>query len=434
MAELQTATAEMPARVPKAARYKIPAALAAIASLRLTVVLFILSLILVFTGTLAQMDAGIWTVVKSYFRSFGVWIPLQLFVRLGQVFLGVPTDFNIPNSVGFPFPGGWTLGALLLINLLAAHAIRFKFTWKRSGILLTHAGIVMLLVGELITGLFQVEATMSIATNEKVNFTDVSHRVELAFVLPGNGTTNDEVTIPEHRLRAGGVITDAALPVDVEVLEYAKNSAIAGARAGDREKLTGADGRSYRIKLDLKESAGVDAGEDIPSVRIRFRKKNSDQEIATGVFSLWYYRNLARLTTEIPEFPPQSLNVDGKTWLVSLRPKREYKPYSLQLLEFKHDVYIGTNTPKNFSSLVRLTNPDEGENRTVLIYMNSPLRYNGETFFQSNFFPGDQGTVLQVVRNPGWLLPYIACSTVTLGMAIHFGLHLAAFLRRRALA
>src|SRR5438874_1174592 len=73
-------------------RRKNPAVLVleALASLRLTVVLFSLSLLLVFFGTMAQIDAGIWTVVKDYFRSFFVWIPLQLAVQFGQIFFGLP--------------------------------------------------------------------------------------------------------------------------------------------------------------------------------------------------------------------------------------------------------------------------------------------------------------------------------------------------------
>ena len=45
---------------------------------------------------------------------------------------------------------------------------------------------------------------------------------------------------------------------------------------------------------------------------------------------------------------------------------------------------------------------------------------------------GDAGTVLQVVRNPGWELPYLACAMVALGMLLHFGLNLVSFLNRRA--
>ena len=59
-------------------------------------------------------------------------IPLQLFVRFGQIFFGVSPDVYVGGS--FPFPGGWLLGGLLLANLLAAHLVRFKLSWKRSGI------------------------------------------------------------------------------------------------------------------------------------------------------------------------------------------------------------------------------------------------------------------------------------------------------------
>src|SRR5262249_33252312 len=50
-----------------------------LASLRLTVLLFVLSIFLVLAGTLAQVDLGIWTVVAKYFRSLFVWIPFQIF-------------------------------------------------------------------------------------------------------------------------------------------------------------------------------------------------------------------------------------------------------------------------------------------------------------------------------------------------------------------
>src|SRR5947209_15967387 len=92
-------------------------ALEVAASLKVTVVLFVLSVVLVFSGTLAMMDNGMWSVVKLYFRSFYVLIPFQVFVRLGQVFFGFPTNWSVGG--GFPFPGGRLLGAALLVNLLA---------------------------------------------------------------------------------------------------------------------------------------------------------------------------------------------------------------------------------------------------------------------------------------------------------------------------
>ena len=106
---------------------------------------------------------------------------------------------------------------------------------------------------------------------------------------------------------------------------------------------------------------------------------------------------------------------------------------AVRLLEFRHDRYLGTDKPKNFSSMVRLVDPSVNEDREVKIWMNHPLRHAGETFYQSSFKPGDTGTILQVVRNPGWLMPYISCVMVSGGMLIHFGMHLYDFLRRRVM-
>src|SRR5262249_4781997 len=128
----------------------------------------------------------------------------------------------------------------------------------------------------------------------------------------------------------------------------------------------------------------------------------------------------------------------GKTYDVYLRFQRTYKPYTFHLKEFRHDRYPGTEIPSNYSSTIRLVDPAQNEDREVLISMNSPLRYGGknpiwfagETFYQQGWLPGYTGTVLQVVSNPGWLLPYISCGLVSLGLLIHCGILLNGFIRR----
>src|SRR5205085_790509 len=98
---------------------------------------------------------------------------------------------------------------------------------------------------------------------------------------------------------------------------------------------------------------------------------------------------------------------------------------------FKHDVYPGTDIPRDYRSTVLLSDPSENvKDREIDIYMNHPLRYRGETLYQSGVLPGDSGTILQVVRNPGWLLPYFSCLLVALGMIVHFGMTLNTFLER----
>ena len=109
-----------------------------------------------------------------------------------------------------------------------------------------------------------------------------------------------------------------------------------------------------------------------------------------------------------------------------------YQPFSLTLLKFSHDRYAGTDIPKNFSSRLQLKTPDGRDDREVLIYMNNPLRYAGLTFYQAGFENNDRTTILQVVRNPSWILPYVACGLMTLGLLLQFGLHLLAFIKKRA--
>jgi hypothetical protein len=68
--------------------------------------------------------------------------------------------------------------------------------------------------------------------------------------------------------------------------------------------------------------------------------------------------------------------------------------------------------------------------------MNNPLRYAGMTFYQASFEEGrDDVTILQVVRNPSWLIPYVACFMMSLGLLWQFGYHFKAFAaKRRALS
>jgi hypothetical protein len=387
--------------------------LTALASLRLTVVLFVLALVLVFCGTLAQREAGVWTVVNQYFRSFFVWVPFRIFL---------PAQSSFPGS--FPFPGGWLIGSLLLLNLLAAHLVRFKLSWKRSGILVLHAGLVVMMVSEVIAGHFGVEGIMTIPLNASSNYIEEQEKVELAVVSPADAKTDDVVVVPGPVLRKGGVIHNDLLPFDVRVDRYMPNSSFARVTPGADNLATVGEGLRFAAS-DRAEGNGVEPEQqvDLPSAYLTFLTKDTGESLGTYMVSAWFP------ALEVP-VPPQKVTAGGKTYDVELRFKRIYKPYSVQLFKFTHDVYTGTDIPKDFRSQVRLQDPSRNTEREVEIYMNHPLRYGGETFYQAGYLPGDAGTKLQVVRNPGWVLPYVSCAMVAAGMLFHFGLTLVGFLRR----
>ena len=102
-------------------------------------------------------------------------------------------------------------------------------------------------------------------------------------------------------------------------------------------------------------------------------------------------------------------------------------------MKFTHEKYAGTDIPKNFASRLRLQTEDTHEDREVLIYMNNPLRFSGLTFYQASFDPSnDHNTILQIVRNPSWVLPYVSCILMALGLIVQFGIHLVGFVRKRS--
>jgi len=171
---------------------------------------------------------------------------------------------------------------------------------------------------------------------------------------------------------------------------------------------------------------------------------SSDETMLSGVRAS-YSRQMGRemaesLATRLSE--KQSVNVAGKNYSFAFRPARAYKPFSLTLLKATHSVYPGTDIPKDFRSRVRVQNPGKGEDREVDIYMNSPLRYAGLTFYQYQMAAGEMAaqsgetpsSTLQVVRNPSWLTPYAGCVIVAAGMIIQFMIHLVGFISRRKAA
>jgi hypothetical protein len=390
-------------------------------SLRLTVVLLGLALMLVFAGTLAEVHMGLYDAQAEIFRSFFVrWTPPG-------------THLRIPV-----FPGGWFIGLALLLNLLAAHIKRFHFTKKKIGILLIHAGLIFLLAGQFFTEQFQVESVMRLPVGGSANYSEDSRQHELALIDvtdPARGVT---VSIPEPLLARGGEIQPAGLPFALRVKTYFENSTPAGPMSGGGEKLKASQGIGRQLLFAaVPETKRMD-DENRPTALIEVVAGR--QSLGDWTVSFWLAKpSLAEglqpefgALLQTPLTEPQKFQVAGRTYELALRPLRYYKPYTISLLEFKHDIYAGTDIPSNFSSKIHLRDPARGEDRDVLIRMNTPLRYGGETFYQASFEDNDRVSVLEVVRNPAAITPYVACSLVALGLIVQFLMHLIGFARKRA--
>jgi hypothetical protein len=366
-------------------------------SLKLTVVLLVFGLVLVFAATLDQVNLGVWAVQEKYFRSFIVY------TRAG--------DFALPV-----FPGGYLVGGLLLANLIGAHIYRFKFAWRKSGIVLAHAGLILLLVGELLTGLWQDEYAMRLSEGETKNYAESFRRNELVLIDTTNPTADEVVAIPESMLARKSSVQHPALPFRIVPKTYFPNSLL--------------QRRTANVTVPAEATTGF--GTDLVAAPQPVTYKQDERNEPTAFVELVAPdRSLGTWLVSTQLVMPQEFDYAGHHWQIALRVQRAYQPFSLTLLKFNHDVYAGTDIPKNFSSRLHLTTPDRRDDREVLVYMNNPLRYGGLTFYQAGYENNDRTTILQVVRNPSWLLPYIACGLMTVGLLIQFGIHLTSFVTRR---
>jgi hypothetical protein len=382
--------------------------LATLASLKLTIVCLAAATLLVFAGTLAQVRFGIQIVQEQYFQSMFVWwSPVA------------GSGFRIPV-----FPGGHLIGAVLVINLLAASTQRWSWAWRKTGIKLIHAGLIIMFVGALMTDLFSVESYMRLDEGQTKNYSEERDKFELAVADSSDPEFERVTAIPAERLRAGHLVSAPELPFQILVKESHRNSKLLGIEHAEPGKAAAASqGVGARVQMTGQPVATGPKERNVTSAVIEILPLPAGDETAGASLGTWLVSDMLASV--------QTFECGGKKWSIALRPRRHYKPFSLTLHDFTHERYPGTRIPKNFSSRVTLSDPGKGVEREALIYMNHPLRYGGETFYQSGFDRNDQTSILQVVRNPSFAAPYVACVLVGLGLTLQFTLHLIKFSRRR---
>ena len=371
-------------------------------SLKFTVVLLAFSMVLVFAATIDQVNLGIWAVQEKYFRSFVVY------TQIGPVSAPV-------------FPGGYTVGGLLLLNLIAAHVHRFSFTRRKAGIFLTHLGLIVLLIGELLSGLWQEDYHLRLNQGETKNYAESFKFHELVVVDTTDATFDDVIAIPEQLLSRKAPVQHPKLPFRVSMKSYYPNSSLHLRPAG-----------APALAGGTAAQATVGVGDHVAAAPLPITYQQNERNVPSAIVELVGGEGTLGTYLVSGHLPaPQTFTVGERTFKIALRVQRVYQPFSLSLLKFSHDRYAGTEIPKNFSSRLHVNTPDGRDDRDVLVYMNNPLRYGGFTFYQAGFENNDQTTILQVVRNPSWMVPYIACGMMTLGLTIQFGYHLVGFIRKR---
>ena len=256
---------------------------------------------------------------------------------------------------------------------------------------------------------------MAIEVGQTVNYVQSYKNMELAVIDTTDPSWDEVYSVPDTLLSKHGEIAIPGTPLTLRVKQYFPNAELGTWQPGLPQPVA---------------TAGVGTGisiREIPTVTTEDEMNQASVlvEPVAGAksFGIWL--------SSVAIGAPQSFTHEGRTYTLSMRLQRQYLPYAFTLKEFRHDVYPGTQIPKNFSSLVQVVNPSRKESREVLIYMNQPLRYEGKTFYQASFGKNDTLSILSVVENPGWLLPYVSTVLVSLGLLVHFAIVLRRSLKRR---
>ena len=347
-------------------------------------------IVLVFFGTIAQKDIGLYASQVKYFSSY-------LFLIFGFI----------------PVPGGRLILLIMTFNL--GFSIFKKNLWKvkKLGIIVVHLGGLLLLFGGGITAQFSSEGNMVISEGETINYVDDYFDMEFALVNTSLDDSLEYTVFDQPLLAPGEKIKYDKLGIEIDIIDYLENVRI--------ENRISPANPIYKGFLNefvlLPKKADKEATQNRPGIIIKITGVNENKDGIYGIF--------------LGQKNPDTFEIKNNIFFTEFRRKRTYLPFSINLLDFNKVMHPGTNVAKSYSSEINLV--EDSIPRRVLIKMNEPLRYKGYTFYQASFVEGlDRETsVLAAVKNFGRLFPYISSIIMSIGLLIHLLVNLPKALKKR---
>ena len=403
---------------------------------------------LAIAGVAGLATAVLMKITMTSGTTFGLWILgsiglLLLGVAVAFLIGGEAARFNLSNMrILWQLLKGFACALVLLLgsNLL------FE---KRGGIAVLHFGVALLMISELQVGLQAKENMLSLQEGESSSFVRDIRVRELAIITQKDGGKDEVVAIPESRLadaawyaaraknekgaanQIGGpidsnqVIPLPELPFDIAVRRFYRNSTLRAVLPDDELRLASGLG-AFSVAKELRPVTGMEEANDTSAVYVDLIERDSGKVLDSILVS----QNVSELRG--PSIA-EKVTTCGKDYQFYLRFQRSYQPYTVKLNDVSRTNYIGTSTPRDYRSEIEITEAGSDTPEKFSVWMNNPLRFKGETFYQTGhqaLGDGKEMTTLSVVNNQGWMLPYIACMIVMVGMFGQFGQTLSRFLDR----
>lgn len=331
-------------------------------------------MVLVVLGTITQKELGLYEATEKYFNSIILW--------LGPI----------------PTPGGLATIGFIAISLLIKFIFFSKWNRDQAGIIITHLGILLLLLGGLLTASLSREGFMIIPEGRNIDSVSDYHQRVMS-ITPENGET---IFFQFDALEKDQDIEIENLGINIKILERCNNCS-AQAPSGKYKNLKGLAQNMELFPIPSEKEKEINFSGAILEVKSAHTPKEDGTYI---------------VMEDIPKNPVFTTDL-GETE-ISLGRAKTRLPFSITLQDFRKIDYPGTVKAREFES--DLIIQDGNISWPITIRMNEPLRYKGYTFYQSSFEqrPDIEVTVLSVVKNAGRAFPYISTLVIFLGLLIHF--------------
>ncbi len=343
-------------------------------------------MVLLVLGTLAQRYVGLYAAQQTFFYSVLWWA--------GPV----------------PLPGGVPALTVLTLALAAKLLVATRCSGAQAGIIITHAGALLLMVGALLTFVTSRDGQITLFESEKTGYYTAYH--DRALVIEDGGSSTVLTQIPWSRLKPGARIDLSAGMGSVEIIKICRNCHFI-----DRVQNPGADGpeelRGRAQNFDIAPAL-LELDDEANRAAILFRLSGTTTE-----------KDGIHLSADFIDQSPWFRHGE-KTINIALRKIRTPLPFTVELVKFSKDLHPGTDMARSYQSDVMIH--ENGTSWPATIRMNAPLYYRGYTLYQSSFVSDGtrQGSVLAVVQNKGRIFPYLAGSVMMVGLLWHVLIRLRA--------
>lgn len=388
-----------------------------LSSFGLATIVLALLLLLTFLGTLEQAEYGLVASQARYFESVFVdridigacWraLALDVYWNIGNVVLPTPI-----------LPGGYTLMAVLFVNMFLGGLIRIRKSPRTIGVVISHFAILFMIAAGAVTYHFAKDGILNLAEGQVHDEFQSFHErvIEIEKVQP-EGQKRSALVIDQRLFTdlsndvdhgKARTFTHDSLPFDLTITNWKQHSEPKRDAAGDRADAVDGYFIQELTKFDKRGQLLADEALSQACIAVVKAKKSGAEQ--RGI--LWEYAAA-----------PWTATLGTEKYLISIG-RRSYKlPFAIRLDETSQEKHPGTDRARRFSSKVTKLHGTREEKR--LVTMNEPVRGEGYAIFQSTFDDGSEsGSVkrsgFQVVENPSDHWPLISCIIVAIGLLIHF--------------